>query len=87
MVSYRRHRDPVFTSAIPEQSKEECEEGVAGYTSTRTLLMDYTKKPKYLKYGCYRAILDTWVRRIAAATHLERPFDHKPLILKTAGDL
>lgn len=47
--------------------------------------MDHLKKPEILKYGCYRARLDTAAGWILAAMCLCVPYDQQLLIHNTNG--
>lgn len=53
--------------------------------STKALLVDYMGKGGNIKYGCYQALLDTWVRWTTIAMHLKKLYGQKVLIIETGG--
>lgn len=55
----RKHWDPIFSSASPDQDEKELVEGAASYSSTRTPMTEHIKKQENLTYGCYRGLLRT----------------------------
>lgn len=81
----RTHWGPIFNSAFFDRNKREGEEGIPRYMSTKTILVYHMEKPKNVKYGCFRVLLDMWVGWIAAAMRLEESYGQKLLICKTVG--
>lgn len=78
------HWDPIFTFLISDQDRREWEEGVRGYSSTRTLLVNRMEKPENFKYCHCRAPLDMWVVLIVAGMHPEEPC-HQMLVIPKMG--
>lgn len=78
------HWDLNFNSTISDRDRSQCENEMALYTSTKSLLAEHMENPELLMYGAYLALSDTRVGCIAAKIHLYEPYGHKLLIAMRA---
>lgn len=76
---------PGFKLSTSKNGKQGRNEGIAWYMLAETLLADWAKKPRNLKNGRYRVLLDTRLGRFTAAEHLAVLYAHKSLIPKTGS--
>lgn len=69
---------------MPDRNEEDRVAGIAGYMSTKMLLIDHMEKFEKAKLARYHAFLDTWIGRLAVATHSECGYPQKLLLPRTS---